>query len=48
MPTVVLNERVPTQKSITLASLLKLEPTKVGFEGLGAAICGTDSPAVLG
>lgn len=38
LPTSVLNEKVPTQKSIALSSLLKLGPTKVGFEGLGAVV----------
>jgi hypothetical protein len=47
LPTQVLNERVPTQKSITLASLLKLGPTKVWFEGLREAIDALD-PASQG
>ncbi len=38
LPTNVLDERMPTQKSIVLSSLLKLGPKKVGFEGLGDAI----------
>lgn len=36
--TKVLNERAPKQKTIALASLLKLGPTKVGFDGLGEAL----------
>ncbi len=31
LPTTILNERIGTQKSITLASLLKLEPKKCNF-----------------
>jgi len=38
LPTTVLDERVPKQNSIVLSSLLKLGPTKVGFEGLRAVI----------
>lgn len=38
LPTSVLNERVPEQKSIVLSSLLKLEPVKTDFEGLATAI----------
>lgn len=38
MPTTVLNEMMPTQKSIGLSSLLKLGPTKLKFEALGEAM----------
>ena len=38
LPTSVLNEKVPEQKSIMLSSLLKLEPIKTDYAGLGAAI----------
>ena len=38
LPTSVLNEKVPEQKTITLSSLLKLEPAKVDFAGLPAAV----------
>jgi len=37
LPTKVLDESVPNQKTIRLSSLLKIGPTKVGFEGLGEA-----------
>jgi len=40
LPTSVLDERCPKQKTIALSSLLKLRPTKVDFEGLGTAISG--------
>ncbi len=38
LPTRVLDERAPTQKSITLSSLAKLGPTKTAFDELKAAI----------
>lgn len=38
LPTSVLNEKVSEQKTITLSSLLKLEPTKTDFAGLPAAV----------
>ena len=38
LPTSVLNEKVPEQKSIALSSLLKLDPVKTDFEGLSAVI----------
>lgn len=38
LPTSVLNEKVPEQKSIMLSSLLKLEPVKTDFAGLGKII----------
>lgn len=38
LPTAVLNEKVPEQKSIALSSLLKLNPLKTDFEGLGKTI----------
>lgn len=38
LPTSVLNEKVPEQKTITLSSLLKLEPAKTDFAGLPAAV----------
>ena len=38
LPTSVLNEKVPEQKTITLSSLLKLEPVKTDFAGLPAAV----------
>ena len=38
LPTQVLDDRVPGQKTINLSSLLKLGPGKVAFEGLGDAI----------
>ena len=38
LPTSVLNKKVPEQKTITLSSLLKLEPTKTDFTGLPAAV----------
>lgn len=38
LPTSVLNEKVPEQKSIALSSLLKLKPVKTDFEGLGEII----------
>ncbi len=38
LPTSVLDEKMPEQKSIALSSLLKLEPVKTDFEGLGEII----------
>lgn len=38
LPTSVLNEKVPEQKSIALSSLLKLKPVKTDFKGLGEII----------
>ena len=38
LPTSVLDDRVPEQKRITLSSLLKLEPTKCDYKGLGTVI----------
>lgn len=38
LPTSVLDEKVPEQKTITLSSLLKLEPVKTDFAGLPAAV----------
>ncbi len=38
LPTSILNAKVPNQKHISLSSLLKLEPTKTDYEGLGAVI----------
>ena len=38
LPTSVLDEKVPDQKGISLSSLLKLEPVKTDYAGLGAAI----------
>ncbi len=38
LPSAVLNERCAVQKTIGLASLLKLGPTKVGFSELGVVI----------
>ena len=38
LPTSVLNEGVPDQKGIALSSLLKLEPVKTDYAGLGAVI----------
>lgn len=34
LPTKVLNKQCPEQKTIALSSLLRLGPTKVGFEGI--------------
>ncbi len=48
LPTAVLNDRVRTQKTIGLSSLLKLEPTKVGFEDLREAICDRDLRSSVG
>lgn len=38
LPTSVLNEKVPTQKTIGLQSLQKLCPVKTGYSGLGRII----------
>lgn len=38
LPTSVLNEKMPEQKGISLSSLLKLEPVKTDYAGLGAVI----------
>lgn len=38
LPTSVLNEKVPDQKGISLSSLLKLEPVKTDYSGLGSVI----------
>lgn len=38
LPTSVLDEKVPDQKGIALSSLLKLEPVKTDYAGLGALI----------
>ncbi|MCI8562011.1 MAG: hypothetical protein HFH69_00675 [Lachnospiraceae bacterium] len=38
LPTSALNEKAPEQKSIALSSLLKLNPVKTDFEGLGEII----------
>ncbi len=38
LSTSVLNDRSPNQKTISLSSLLRLEPIKTGYAGLGAAI----------
>ncbi len=38
LPTSVLDKKVPDQKEIALSSLLKLEPIKTGYDGLGAVI----------
>lgn len=38
LPTSVLNEKLPDQKSIVLSSLLKLEPVKTDFAGLAEII----------
>lgn len=38
LPTSVLDEKVPDQKGIALSSLLKLEPVKTDYAGLGAVI----------
>lgn len=38
LPTSVLDEKVPDQKHIALSSLLKLEPVKTDYSGLGAVI----------
>lgn len=38
LPTTVLKERVPTQKKISLSSLLKLNPAKANYEQLAECI----------
>lgn len=38
LPTSVLDEKVPDQKKISLSSLLKLEPIKTDYSGLGSVI----------
>lgn len=38
LPTSVLNDRIPNQKTISLSSLLKLEPVKTDYAGLGTVI----------
>ena len=38
LPTSVLDEKVPNQKGIVLSSLLKLEPVKTDYAGLGSVI----------
>lgn len=38
LPTSVLNTKIPNQKTISLSSLLKLEPIKTDYAGLGAVI----------
>lgn len=38
LPTSVLNEKVPNQKGIALSSLLKLNPVKTDYAGLGNVI----------
>lgn len=38
LPTSVLNEKVPEQKRIALSSILRLEPVKTDYAGLGAVI----------
>lgn len=38
LPTSVLDEKVPNQKGIALSSLLKLEPIKTDYAGLGEVI----------
>ena len=38
LPVYILEEKIPNQKSITLSSLLKLEPVKTNYTGLGTAI----------
>lgn len=38
LPTSVLDEKMPDQKGISLSSLLKLEPVKTDYAGLGAVI----------
>lgn len=45
LPSRVLDERIPTQKSITLSSLLRFEPTKIGFDGLRGAVRDAILPA---
>ena len=38
LPTSVLDNKIPTQKKISLSSLLKLEPVKTDYAGLGKVI----------
>lgn len=38
LPTSVLNEKIPEQKGISLSSLLKFEPVKTDYAGLGSVI----------
>ena len=38
LPTSILNDRIPNQKTISLSSLLKLEPVKTDYAGLGSVI----------
>lgn len=38
LPTSVLNDRIPNQKTISLSSLLKLDPVKTDYAELGAVI----------
>lgn len=38
LPTSVLDAKIPTQKKISLSSLLKLEPVKTDYAGLGKVI----------
>ena len=38
LPTSVLDEKVSDQKEIALSSLLKLDPVKTDYAGLGAVI----------
>ena len=38
LPTYILNDRIPNQKTISLSSLLKLEPVKTDYAGLGSVI----------
>ena len=42
LETRVLNEKIPTQKSIVLSSLLKLNPTKIKYNELGEEIAKYD------
>jgi hypothetical protein len=45
LPTPVLDKRCPTQKTISLAGLQRLEPVRTGFSGLAEAVadCGRQS-----
>ena len=38
LPTSVLNEKLPNQKSIAFSALQKLNPVKTDYAGLGAVI----------
>ncbi len=38
LPTSVLNDKIPNQKTISLSSLLKLNPVKTDYAGLGTVI----------